>query len=212
MIPFTNINPGKYSNTQYSISTTKMRKVILNLAVTLDGFIEGPNGEVDWCSFDEVSGPDNDIESHFDTFLESIDTIFYGRVSYEMWGEYQPATHAPHGEKKLWENVHKKKKYVFSSSPKQDNRVTYINTDIAKTVLEIKAKAGKDIWMYGGAGLITSFMNMKLIDKYLIAVYPMILGSGKPLFSAIQNRIGLKLIDATPSKSGVILLNYETDR
>ena len=58
-----------------------MRNIILNLAVTLDGYIEGPNGEIDWCIMDE--------EINFDSFLESIDTIFYGRVSYDLWGNFE---------------------------------------------------------------------------------------------------------------------------
>lgn len=88
-----------------------MRKIILNLAVTLDGFIEGPKGEIDWCRTDieEVS------ESHFEEFLSGIDTIFYGRVSYDMWGQYQPDKNALPGEKKLWQDVHSKKNMFFQA-------------------------------------------------------------------------------------------------
>ena len=93
-----------------------MRKIILDLAITLDGFIEGPNGEIDWCIMDDDMG--------FDDFLASIDTIFYGRVSYDMWGRYQPAAEAPDAEKQLWEAVHAKKKFVFSSKPRQDDHAT----------------------------------------------------------------------------------------
>src|SRR5215204_4587964 len=98
-----------------------MRKVIFNVAVTLDGFIEGPNGEVDWCRMEQDSGS----ESFFDKFLSGIDTIFYGRVSYDMWGQYQPAENALPAEKKLWDAVHSKKKYVFSRNPKEDNKAIY---------------------------------------------------------------------------------------
>lgn len=185
-----------------------MRKVVLNLAVTLDGLIEGPNGEIDWCNFE----PDSGIESHFDVFLGKIDTIFYGRVSYDMWGEYQPPANASLAEKKLWNGVHSKAKYVFSSNPRTDSNATFITSNIAEKVLEIRNQPGKDIWLYGGAGLITSFMNQGLIDNYLLAVHPVILGAGKPLFSDIQNRVGLKLNKTTTSKSGVILLDYEKKR
>lgn len=189
-----------------------MRKVILNLAVTLDGFIEGPNGEIDWCKFDPDSGPDSNVESHFDEFLDKIDTIFYGRVSYDMWGEYQPTPEASSGEKKLWQGVHSKTKYVFSSKQKTTDNATYISTDIAKKVDEIKNQPGENIWLYGGARLITSFMNLGLIDNYLLAVHPVILGAGKPLFSDIQNRVDLKLNKVTTSRSGVILLDYDLKR
>jgi dihydrofolate reductase len=66
-----------------------MRKIILDLAVTLDGFIEGPNGEIDWCIMDE--------DMKFTDFLAGIDTIFYGRISYELWGNYQPDDNADQG-------------------------------------------------------------------------------------------------------------------
>lgn len=82
-----------------------MRKVILDLAVTLDGCIEGPNGEIDWCLVEDAMD--------FDGFLGAIDTIFYGRVSYEAWGNFQPDENAPAAELKLWQGVHAKKKYVF---------------------------------------------------------------------------------------------------
>ncbi|HKO79895.1 MAG TPA: dihydrofolate reductase family protein [Chitinophagaceae bacterium] len=185
-----------------------MRKVILNLAVTLDGFIEGPNGEVDWCRMDNDSGS----ESFFDKFLSGIDTIFYGRISYELWGQYQPAEDASNPEKKLWQTVHSKRKYVFSKNPKQDNKATYISSAIADRVNEIKNQPGKNIWLYGGANLITNFINEGLVDTYLLAVFPVILGAGKPLFSNIQNRIGLSLNYIETSKSGVILVSYDTKK
>src|SRR5690606_31372287 len=114
-----------------------MKKVILDLAVTLDGFIEGSNGETDWCIMDD--------DMDFDGFLSSIDTIFYGRISYNLWGNYQPDNKA---EKNFWKQLHSKEKYVFSSQNKKDKNATFINTDIAKNVIEIKNKSGKDIWLY----------------------------------------------------------------
>jgi len=186
-----------------------MRKVILNLAVTLDGFIEGPNGEIDWCIMDDGPVAEEGISSHFDEFLARIDTIFYGRVSYDLWGQYQPAADASLPEKKLWQSVHSKSKYVFSMQPNESNDAVYITSDIADKVNEIKAQAGKDIWLYGGAKLITTFVNLGLIDNYLLAVHPVILGGGKPLFSDLKDRTNLKLNRAVTSKSGVILLDYE---
>lgn len=186
-----------------------MRKVILNLAVTLDGFIEGPNGEIDWCITDDDPGAEEGISSHFDQFLARIDTIFYGRISYDLWGQYLPSSDATPGEKKLWENVHSKSKYVFSRHPAESKDAVYVTSDIADKVNELKAQPGKDIWLYGGASLITSFMNLGLIDSYLLAVHPVILGGGKPLFSDLKDRTNLKLNGAVTSKSGVILVDYE---
>ena len=154
-----------------------MRKVILNLAVTLDGFIEGPNGEIDWCIADSA----------------------------EM-GEGSAF------EKNLWGTVHSKKKYVFSKEPQQEGKTKFITSDIPARVNEIKSEPGKDIWLYGGAGIITTFMNMGLVDSYLLAVHPVILGGGKPLFSNIQHKVDLSLDSITSSKSGVVLLEYSRKR
>ncbi|MEO6287999.1 MAG: dihydrofolate reductase family protein [Dyadobacter sp.] len=187
-----------------------MRKVILNLAVSLDGFIEGPNGETDWCRIEDDPTAESTFESHFDEFLARIDTIFYGRLSYDLWGNYDPGESASPPEKKLWSGVHSKEKYVFSKSPNvTDERATYISENIAEHVWEIKNRPGKDIWLYGGASLITSFINLGLVDNYLIAMYPIILGGGKPLFSDIKDRTQLSLNKVVTSKSGVILLDYD---
>ena len=180
----------------------------LNVAVTLDGFIEGPNGEIDWCRMDEESG----TETFFEKFLADIDTIFYGRISYDLWGQFQPGEDSPPAEKKIWEIFGKKAKYVFSKTPREDNKATFISSNITARVNEIKKQPGKNIWLYGGASLATEFINEGLVDTYLLAVFPVILGSGKPLFSNIKNRIGLTFNGVETSKSGVMLVKYETKR
>jgi dihydrofolate reductase len=185
-----------------------MKKIILNLAVTLDGFIEGPNGEIDWCNMDDSN--EMGEGSDFDKFLESVDTIFYGRVSYDLWGQFQPGDDAPPHIKKIWQAVHSKNKYVFSKSSHEDGKAIFISTDIADRVKEIKSQPGKNIWLYGGTGIVTSFMNAGLIDSYLLAVHPVILAEGKPLFTGIKNRIRLKLNEIVSSKSGVVLMSYDT--
>lgn len=132
-----------------------MRKIILDLAVSLDGFIEGPDKEIDWCIMDE--------KMQFDQFIDSIDTIFYGRVSYDSWGNYQPNTTATAAERQLWAGIHDKKKYVFSrqsNSEKEENNATFINADISQKVQEIKNQSGSNIWLYGGASLIKTFIQL----------------------------------------------------
>jgi len=178
-----------------------MRKVILDLAVTLDGFIEGPNGEIDWCILD--------TDMDFDGFLSGIDTIFYGRVSYDSWGNYQPDSSADETEKKLWEAVHSKAKVVFTSQNLQDDKARFIHSDIAERVSEMKQEGGKDIWLYGGAGLIKTFIHLGLVDLYRISVHPTVLGKGKPLFEDLKERINLKWIKSNTFKSGVVQLIYE---
>lgn len=178
-----------------------MKKIILDLAATLDGFIEGPNGEIDWCIMED--------DMDFDGFLSDIDTIFYGRVSYDAWGNFQPDPDADIAEKEFWQTIHSKKKIVFSSQNRQDDRATFINSDIAEKVTEIKKQGGKNIWLYGGASLIRTFIQLKLIDVYRISVHPTALGSGKPLFENLKERIELKLIKTNTFRSGVVQLIYE---
>jgi dihydrofolate reductase len=179
-----------------------MRKVILDLAVTLDGFIEGPNGEIDWCIMDD--------EMDFDGFLSTIETIFYGRVSYDAWGNFQPDENATETEKRLWNSVHSKKKYVFSKQNRQDDNATFISSDIVNKIIEIKNQPGKDIWLYGGASLINTFIQLKLIDLYRISLHPVALGSGKPLFEDLKERVNLNLVKTNTFKSGVVQLIYKT--
>ena len=183
-----------------------MRKIILDVAVTLDGFIEGPNGEIDWLAKDE----ETDFGDILVDILDGIDTIFYGRVSYDLWGNYSPGEHARPKLKKAYELLHSKKKYVFSTTKTSDKNATVINSNIEKKIKEILQQPGENIWLYGGGKLITTFMNLGLVDIYRLAVHPVIIGSGKPLFENIQKRVELKLIESKPSQSGVILLIYET--
>ena len=178
-----------------------MRNIILDLATTLDGFIEGPNGEIDWCIMDD--------DMDFEGFLSSIDTIFYGRVSYDAWGNFEAAQNSSDTEKSLWSSIHSKKKCVFSSQSRQDNNTTFINKNIAESVNTIKAQEGKNIWLYGGAKLIKTFIDLDLIDTYRLSVHPTVLGKGKPLFENINDRISLKLVEVNRFKSGVVQLIYE---
>jgi dihydrofolate reductase len=188
-----------------------MKKIILDLAVTLDGFIEGPNGEIDWCVVDEEPDFEN---SEFGEFLSGIDTIFYGRVSYDLWGNYEPEENAGAAMKSIFASVHSKTKYVFSATNhKSDKNAIYLNSGSDSTlqqqVEEIKRQPGKDIWLYGGAKLITTFINLDLVDVYRLAVHPVILGAGKPLFANIAERKCLKLTRSSSWKSGVVILVYE---
>ena len=138
-----------------------MKNIVLDLAVTLDGFIEGPKGEIDWCIMDD--------DMDFGGFLSTIDTIFYGRVSYDAWGNFQPNEGASETEIQLWQGVHSKEKYVFSRQNIQDDRAIFLNSDIKNKVNKIKKEGGKDIWLYGGASLIKTFIKHKWLNvKYLL--------------------------------------------
>lgn len=177
------------------------RRIILDLAVTLDGFIEGKNGEVDWCIMDSEMG--------FINFLNQIDTILYGRKSYDLWGQFTPEIEHTDTEKEIWGLVHSKEKYVFSRTQKgTDNKAIFINDNILEEVNKLKNKPGKDIWLYGGASLITYFVKSGLVDEFRLSVHPVILGEGKPLFSDIKQRLSLKMVNTRTFSSGVVQLIY----
>jgi dihydrofolate reductase len=178
-----------------------MKKIILNLATSLDGFIEGPNGETDWCIMDD--------DMHFDAFLESIDTIFYGRISFDAWGNYQPGENADESEKLIWSAIHSKKKLVFSHQNREDDNAVFISKNIAEEVAKIKEQDDKDIWLYGGANLIKTFIELNLIDVFKLSVHPIALGTGKPLFENLKRRMALKLISSKVFRSGVVELTYQ---
>ncbi len=182
--------------------TKKTRKIVLDLAVSLDGYIAGANGETDWCIMDE--------DMDFIGFLKSIDTILYGRKSYELWGEYSPGKDSFDADREMWELIHSKKKYVFSKTlTKVDNQAVIIDDDIEEEVTALKKQPGKDIWLYGGASLITTFINLGLVDEYRLSIHPIILGDGKPLFVDIKQRKGLVLVDSRRFSSGVVQLCYQ---
>ena len=171
-----------------------MRKVILGVAVSLDGFIEGPNGEYDWCFTDQDYG--------MSEFMKRVDAIFFGRKSYDM----MHAPGAPEGPSP-WG---KKKSYVFSNTMKnKPPDAELVSGDIGDRVRAIKKENGKDIWLFGGASLTTSLMKEKLVDELWLAVHPILLGQGKPLFSGLEERIQTKLITSQTYDTGLISLVYE---
>lgn len=185
-------------------NNVNQRKIILDLAVTLDGFIEGTNGEVDWCIMDPEMG--------FPDFLNQIDTILYGRKSYDLWGQYNPTSEDSIADKEIWELIHSKKKYVFSRTQKEtENQTIYINDNIFEEVNRLKKTSGKDIWLYGGANLITTFINLGLIDEFRLSIHPVVLGEGKPLFTDLQQRINLQLVNTRSFPSGVVQVIYYWD-
>ena len=170
------------------------RKIILSLAISLDGKIEGPNGEFDWCFDDQDYGM---IE-----FLSGIDSIFFGRKSYELVqkmdesGEYKD----PWGEYK---------NYVFSNTLTHVKKgYSIISGDIESQVREMKSGPGKDIWLFGGSSLTSFFINNGLIDEMWLAFHPILLGPGKALFEDLDKRFVLELIDCKSYSTGLISLRY----
>lgn len=171
-----------------------MRKIILGLAVSLDGLIEGPNGEYDWCFTDQDYG--------MQEFLQRIDTIFTGRKTYEM----------SLGKEDFDLGFPRMKEYIFSTTMKTaPEGKTLIKGDIENEVLKIKNSPGKDIWLFGGALLTTSLMNLKLVDEVWLSIHPIILGRGKPIFNDIRERIHLTLTDTKTYSSGLVSVTYQVN-
>jgi dihydrofolate reductase len=169
-----------------------MRKIILGVAVSLDGYIEGPNGEYDWCLTDQDYGMSD--------FFLHVDACFYGRKSYEMM---QAMGDLPDSFPRL-------KEYVFSNTLDSVKAgVVLVKGDIKKEVLAIKDSPGKDIWLFGGASLTSSLMQIGLVDELWLAVHPLLLGSGKSLFSHLPGRVPLQLIDTKTYSTGLVSLTYK---
>ncbi|HEY0678406.1 MAG TPA: dihydrofolate reductase family protein [Chitinophagaceae bacterium] len=182
-----------------------MRNIILELTASLDGFIEGPNREIDWIIFDDEAA------NYLNSFANEVDTVLYGRVSYELYGSYAGGDNGVEGEQTFFSKVNQMNKYVFSDTLKQvDEPVQLVRRkEMPDVVRQMKKENGKNIWLFGGSDLITSFINQNLIDEYRISIQPVILGAGNPLFRDIQHRVPLKFVKATAGKSGVVQLIYK---
>lgn len=171
-----------------------MKKVILNLAVSLDGFIEGPNGEFDWCLNDQDYGM---AEFFFDT-----NTVFIGRKSYELVAGLEDQ-YFPGIDKvcvfsdTIAEAMHPKVEIIKRQS--FDERVNQILSD---------DEDSGQVWLFGGADLLTTFLEKRLVTEMLLSVHPVILGGGKPLFQQLQNRVNLLLTGTQAYDSGLVQLRY----
>jgi len=178
-----------------------MRRIIAEISVSLDGFIEGPYGELDWL----VSEDGGRVED----FLSRFDVIFYGRMAYEKLGIHHLPERTDGQINGVYEAFSKMRKYVFSHSCKHvPGNAMVINSNIIRQVKAIREEEGRDIWLSGGAGIIQSFAALNMIDEYHLLIQPVILGGGKPLFSANTYRQQLRLSDTQQLQSGVVLLTY----
>ena len=185
-----------------------MRKVILSAAISFDGLIEGPNGEIDWIVFGENEGASDLMQ-----MVEEIDTVLYGRISYEMWGNPEITEKSSEFERNFNGAIAKMDRYVFSTTKTDfEGKPTVVNDNVEGLVNDLKRKPGKNIWLYGGSSLVTTFMNLDLVDELWLGVMPVILGQGKPLFADVEHRHRMRLKDAKPSPSGAIGVRYEIVR
>jgi dihydrofolate reductase len=166
-----------------------MRKIILQWAVSLDGFIEDANGAFDWCFTDQDYG--------MEAFLARTDALFMGRKTYELM-QTMP-------DNSMFSEM---KWYVFSKTMKSIENGEVIKDDLKAEIEKIRNLEGKDIWLFGGASLTTFFMNNNLVDEIQLAVHPILLGGGKPLFQDLKDRIKLNLFESKAYDSGLVMMKY----
>jgi dihydrofolate reductase len=166
-----------------------MRKIVAGYASSLDGYILGPHGEIDWIVVDK--------EVDFSEQMKRFDAFFYGRRTYEEvikkgMAYLSPASH-----------------YVFSNSLSTvAPGFMLIKGNIIDQVSQIKESPGKDIAFFGGANLLASLLDLQLVDEISVSVLPVLLGGGKPMVDMLNNRVWLSLLDTKTYGNGTIRLSY----
>ncbi|MGE5893446.1 MAG: dihydrofolate reductase family protein [bacterium] len=182
-----------------------MRKIIVSNYVSLDGFIAGPEGEIDWFVWDE------EMAKYSRDLLYSIDTLLFGRVTYELMAGYWPTASPPSEEQVIIDAMNNLPKIVFSRTLA---RADWTNTTLVKEInkeeiLKMKQQPGMDMVIFGSGSIVSAFSQLALIDEYRIIVNPVVLGRGKPFFKDIRERINLKLLKTkTFSSNGNVVLYY----
>lgn len=169
------------------------RKIILNLAISLDGYIASEDGGYDWIVGHEDNTLNTENKFDFDKFLEGIDIVVMGKNCYDqdMHNDYR-----------------NKKVYVATSQKLQNqDNLHFISGDIVKIIQEEKERDGKDIFLFGGGGLVDNFIKADIIDEFIVGIIPTILGKGRPLF--LENNPTIKLhLDEVFVENGITILKY----
>lgn len=190
-----------------------MRRIIVSEWVTLDGFVTGPNGEMDWIGefFDDEMG------KYESDLVNRGDTLILGRATYESfagsWPRVPDNPSASEAEKEYARKLNSMRKIVFSRTLDRAewNNSTLVSTIDPEEIERMKQEDGMDILIYGSASVVQAFTDLGLIDEYQLLVHPVVLGSGKPLFGSVRGT-NLRLLDTRALPSGVVLLTYQFDK
>ena len=189
-----------------------MRKIISFMHISLDGFVAGPNGEMNWIKVDE------EIFDYVGKRINEGDTALYGRVTYQIMESYWPtAADKPNASRhdiehsKWYSKVHK---VVLSTTIKEADPVntTIISDNLSDSINEIKQQAGSDILLFGSPTATHALQQLNLIDGYWLFVNPIILGQGISLFADIKEKIKLNMLNTRQFTSGVTELDYVVER
>jgi len=185
-----------------------MRNVILLMHVSLDGYVAGPNGEMDWIRLDDQMFDD------VAALTDAADTALFGRVTYQMMEGYWPTAADNPGATKhdidhaRW--VNSALKLVFSRTLEHaewaNSRI--VRDNLPEEIARLKQQPGKNLLMIGSTAMAQEFMRLGLIDEYYLNVNPVVLGSGVPLFAGIQGALNLQLVRAKTYESGAVGLHY----
>ena len=186
-----------------------MRKLVLFMHVSLDGFVAGPKGEMDWITVD------NEMFEYAGNRTNEADTALYGRVTYQMMESYwptagdQPAATKHDIEHSRWYN--NVTKIVLSRTMKGAKlpNTKIISDHLSKEIAQLKQTTGKDILMFGSPTVAHLLSQENLIDDYWLFINPILIGQGIPLFQGIQRKVNLKLLSSNVFSSGVVCLHYE---
>jgi dihydrofolate reductase len=178
-----------------------MRKVIVSNLASLDSYFEGPNNELDWFVVDE------EFFAYARGLLRTADTLLFGRATYEHMAGYWPS--APRDE--IADKMNHLAKVVFSMrSPTLNwNNSRFVSGDAVEEVARLKQEPGGNMVVFGSAALASSLLQAGLIDEYRVILQPVLLGSGKPLFPNVRERLRLRLLRTQSFGSGVVVLYYQ---
>ena len=185
-----------------------MRNLIFFMHTSLDGFVAGPNGEMNWIKVDE------EIFDFVGTMTDKADTALYGRVTYEMMQSYWPTagekSNASKHDKEHSAWYNKVPKIVLSKTMSEKGFVntTVINDQLIANINKVKEQDGKYILIFGSPGASQSLLNEGLIDEFWLFVNPVILGQGRPLFKNITGTTKLEFVESKLFACGVIALHY----
>lgn len=181
-----------------------MRKLLSFMVVTLDGYYEGPNGEFDWPN----------VDAEFNEFsisqLNDIDTLLFGRVTYEGMASYWPTPTALEFDPIITERMNSIPKVVYSKSLTEASwqNSTLISEDVGTAVPKLKQEPGGALAVFGSPTLTVSMLEEGLVDELRVMVMPILLGGGKSLFTGLRERVHLKLGTTTVFSSDNVLMTY----
>ena len=182
-----------------------MRDLIYSISVSLDGFIAGPNGEIDW------SAPDEELHRFHNQQARELGAHLCGRRLYEEMLYWETAHENPSAAEpelefaRIWQDL---PKIVFSKTlEKVEGNARLVRDGVAEEVVKLKEEPGKDLAV-GGAGLAATLIELGLVDEYRPFVSPVVLGGGTPFLPALEERINLELVETRTFGSRVVYLRY----